>query len=399
MLPNTSTEFKFESNLQLLLRYIEHNQYRGFDLYDGLKITDSPILLKNRYINSFLTQSFKLSPVNVRKLVGIKPTKMPKAMGLFLNCYALLAEITVDKDQSESYLNKAKPILAWLEANCAQGYGGPCWNFGFNYRQMFDTPTVVITSIIAKGLFNYYNVTKCEQAKRILLKIADFILSDLPTTTTDDGLCFSYTPIQRECCFNASMLATETLAKIYFLTNEQKLLDYICRSVDFTIAYQKDDGRWNYRVDTATGNERAQVDFHQGYVVESLYDTIKYAGLNDPKYEKALHRGTEFYYKEQFFPDGRAKRRLPRIWPVDIHNQSQGIITFSKLCELDSQYLGFSKTIAQWTIDHMQNRSGYFYFQVYPHFTNKIAYMRWSQAWMALALIELKKAWKNSFSK
>lgn len=393
-----STEFIFESNLQQILGYVERNQYCGVDLYDGLKITNSPILLKNRYTNSFLTQFFKLSPINIRKLVGIKPTIMPKAMGLFLNCYALMAEITVNEDESLAHLNKAKPILDWLEKHCVQGYGGPCWNFGFKYRQMFDTPTVVITAIIAKGLFNYYNVTKCEQTKSLLLKIADFIFTDLPTTTTDDGLCFSYTPIQRECCFNASMLATETLAKIYFVTNEERLLDYICRSVDFTIAYQKDDGRWNYRVDTATGNERLQVDFHQGYVIESLFDTMKYAGLSDTKYKNALHKGTEFYYKEQFFPDGRAKRRLPRVWPVDIHNQAQGIITFSKLCELDSRYLGFSKTIAQWTIDHMQDRSGYFYFQVYPLFTNKIPYMRWSQAWMTLALIELKKAWRNSFS-
>ena len=34
----------------------------------------------------------------------------------------------------------------------------------------------------------------------------------------------------------------------------------------------------------------------------------------------------------------------------------------------------------------MQDPSGFFYFQKWPLLTNKISYMRWSQAWMSLAL-------------
>jgi hypothetical protein len=34
----------------------------------------------------------------------------------------------------------------------------------------------------------------------------------------------------------------------------------------------------------------------------------------------------------------------------------------------------------------MQDKEGYFYYQKRKYFTNKISYMRWTQAWMFFAL-------------
>ena len=36
-----------------------------------------------------------------------------------------------------------------------------------------------------------------------------------------------------------------------------------------------------------------------------------------------------------------------------------------------------------------RDERGYFYYQVTPYYKNKISYMRWSQAWMLLALSTL----------
>ena len=55
-----------------------------------------------------------------------------------------------------------------------------------------------------------------------------------------------------------------------------------------------------------------------------------------------------------------SKWRLPKIYPVDIHNQSQGIITFSKLRSYHPSYFNFAKTIKEWTIENMQDKTGYF---------------------------------------
>ena len=40
-------------------------------------------------------------------------------------------------------------------------------------------------------------------------------------------------------------------------------------------------------------------------------------------------------------------------------------------------------------MENMRDREGYFYYQVQPFYKNRISYMRWSQAWMLLALSTL----------
>ncbi|MCH7720309.1 MAG: hypothetical protein IH988_04885 [Planctomycetes bacterium] len=53
---------------------------------------------------------------------------------------------------------------------------------------------------------------------------------------------------------------------------------------------------------------------------------------------------------------------------------------------------GQTKTIADWTIDSLQDSDeGFFYYRKYRHFRNKTSYMRWGQAWMLLALTTLLK--------
>ena len=381
-----------QQSLQKLTKWVEERDYTGFDIYDGLKITNSQKILHNKFVNIFITQFFKHNPINLRKLVGIKKTKMPKGVGLFLQGYVLLNK------SDEGNLKKAEILKNWLLKNTAKGYSGICWNFGFNYKFMFDMPTVVITAIIAKGLFEYYRLTKCEETKDVLRSICDFILKDLPITETNDGINFCYTPqkeIANICCYNASMLGAEILAKVYSITGEEELIDYAKKAVDFTLAHQHEDGRWNYSIDINTGKERAQVDFHQGYVLESLAEFMKYSKINDDKYEIALKKGLEFYRNEQFFDSGRSKWRLPKVYPVDIHNQAQGIITFSKLSYVNPDYYDFAVKIAEWTIKNMQDKTGYFYYQKHKYYTNKIPYMRWAQAWMFLALANLIASERN----
>ena len=79
-------------------------------------------------------------------------------------------------------------------------------------------------------------------------------------------------------------------------------------------------------------------------------------------------------------------------WPVNIHNQSQGIITFTKAHEAGygEKYLEFAEAILNWTLENMQGKDGHFYYLKYPFFTNKIPYMRWSDGNMLYALSHLK---------
>ena len=154
--------------------------------------------------------------------------------------------------------------------------------------------------------------------------------------------------------------------------------------MDYVVHKQHPDGHWNYSINEA-GVERQQIDFHQGYILDCMKEVLALLDAKNDDYTLAIHRGMEFYHTAQFFKNGQAKWRLPKVYPVEIHNQSQGIISFSK----EQKYEPFARTIALWTIKHMQHKKGFFYYRKYRMHTHKISYMRWSQAWMFVALTEL----------
>jgi len=235
------------------------------------------------------------------------------------------------------------------------------------------------------------NLRRCErcilpETFPFITCVCNFILNDLPITRTDTGICFSYTPLKRDYCYNASMLGAEMLARAYALTGDEELSSMATEAVDFVLSYQKEDGRWYYEIDLESGVEDKQIDFHQGFVLESLCAYMQYTSNTCDTYRTALRKGAKFYREALFYPDGRSLYRLPREWPVDIHNQAQGIITFTKLAEFDPDYLPFAEKIARWTVEHMQDPDGYFYYRKHRFYTNKIPYMRWGQAWMMMGL-------------
>jgi len=376
-------------SLEKLRNYIESEHFKGYDPYDTLN-SHVPFYWLGKWGPILAIQSQKINPINIRQFFGIKKGYNPKAMGLFLHAYSILYAKTNKKE----YLDKADYFFEWLKENYSNGYSGYCWGYNFDWASPAKyleayTPSIVVTGFISKGIFEYYQITKDKKAFDVLQSVCDFILNDIPITEMEKGICFSYTPIKIDCCYNASILGAEIFAKVYSINKDKKLLVYAQKAIDFIIDKEKDTGFWNYSIDLESGRERKQIDFHQGYILESLCEFIKYSGIYNEKYNNALEKGAIFYKNEQFFENGQSKWRLPKIYPIDIHNQSQGVITFSKLNNLYPGYLNFAKTILEWTIENMQDKIGYFYYQKNKFYLNKIPYMRWSQAWMMLALATL----------
>jgi hypothetical protein len=147
------------------------------------------------------------------------------------------------------------------------------------------------------------------------------------------------------------------------------------------VSTQAADGSWVYGLDSLHG----WIDnYHTGFILDALDDYGKYAG-NDG-IEAALLRGREFYRRQLFLNDGTPKFSPHSIWPVDGHCLAQGILTFSRRQETNPEDFAFAGKIAQWGINNLQHPTGYFYFQKHRHWTNRIAHIRWVQAWMFLAL-------------
>lgn len=380
----------FDKALAQLLGYVEAEDFKGYDPYDTLN-TSLPIHKLGKWGSAIAIQIQKRNPVNLRPMLGIKKEHNPKALGLFLKTYSLLFKHT----GNEQYLDTANKLFDLILDNKSKGFSGSAWGYNFDWANPGNvvkayTPSVVVTAFVCDGLWEYYGISKSDKAKDEILSACDYIINDLPITKLSEGISIAYTHTSTGCCYNASLLGAETLSKAYSITRDQEYLNLIKGSVDFVLSKQKNDGSWYYSYNPVTGEERKQIDFHQGFVLISLESIRKLTGYRNEEVKEAVQKGLEFYYQHQFFDDGRSKWRLPNEYPVEIHNQAQGIITFSELGREYDYHEYFADTIAEWTIKNMQGDKGYFYYQMHRYYTNKIPYMRWSQAWMALALTLLK---------
>lgn len=381
-----------KQSAESLASYIEGERYAGYDPYDTLT---SPINFGalGKWGAAIAVQAGKKCPVNLRPLLGIHKDINPKAMGLFLKAYCLRYQQSQDLKQKEF----ADALFTWLLNHTSQGYGCACWGYNFDWANPDEnlkafTPSVVVTGFVIDGIFEYYKTFNNKAAREVIKSACDFIINKLAITELSHGISIAYTAKSKGCCYNASLLGAETLIKGYCLVGRQEFLELAQGAIKFVLHQQKADGRWNYSYDPETGKEREQVDFHQGFILLSLHHCLRNLGRSWPEVEQAIEKGLTFYWNEQFFPNGRAKWRLPKIFPADIHHQAQGIITFSELAYLQPKYLQSAKVVADWTIKEMQDKRGYFYYRKHRFYTCKIPYIRWGQAWMLLALTELLKA-------
>ncbi len=375
----------YESCL-LLHNYIQQEQYRGYDPYDTLK---SPFPFKRFgvIIPTLAIQFQKYNPINIRKLLGIKKDYVPKGLGLLLKAYCLLNRFNPD----EFPISIADSLFELVKDCQSDQYELPGWGINFDLADLrgyrvANSLSSVATSIVLDGVLEYYYLSGKDEAKKMILDAAKLIDQHIPITEYDEGISYSYKPDSKGSCYNASLFASELLAKADMLSGEYVHSENINKAIDYVLSKQKDKGEWLYSFDPATGRERKQIDFHQGFVLCSL-DRLNNLLLEKRQdIETAIVKGLKYYKNYQFYANGKSLWRIPKAWPVDIHNQSQGIITFSELAHYDDNYQNFAKTITEWTIENMQHDKGYFYYRIFNHHTNKISYMRWSQAWMLLAL-------------
>lgn len=382
---------KTNDSIIKLRNFIESENFKGYDPYDTLN-SSIPLIKMGKWIPALATQFQKRNPLNIRPLLGIKKGYNPKGMGLMLKAYCL------DYKRTGDFLVKQQAdfLFKWLSQNYSKRYSGHCWGYNFAWanpqrKLKAYTPSVVVTAFVIDGIMEYYKLTESKEAKDIIISSTKYIVNDLPLLKFKDGWSISYTEQSSGACYNASLLGAETLVKAYSLNGDKSLLEIASKCVDFVLSKQNSDGSWYYSFNEEKDTERKQIDFHQGFILVSLHNYLKYSKIKRADVEKAILEGLLYYRNAQFFDNGISKWRIPKQWPIEIHNQSQGIITFSMLREYGVDFSEFAHTISEWTIGNMQDDLGYFYYQFHKYYKIKIPYMRWSQAWMLLSLNELLK--------
>jgi hypothetical protein len=390
--------------LRKLDDWIEHESFEGWDPHDALNSPFVQALVGgNDFLRVFAVQGLRRCPINLRSLLGVPKQRNPKAFGLFLATYS--AKFRSAKHPN--YLRLVKFFAQWLNENAIKGLAGPCWGYNFDWpnRGFFapaGTPTIVNTSFIALSFLDAEpllekSVTVASQQERGIeapqhveaLDIArgccKFILRNLNSyRPSPRELCFSYTPLDRRFVHNASLMGAWLLAAVYARTGEPELAESAFAATRFTAARQRSDGSWPY----GTSPHDQWVDnFHTGFVLVALREIGRL--LNTNEFDEPSESGYHFWKERMFLPSSAPKYYPDRTYPIDVHCVAQAILTFVRFSACDSEALRKADRLALWAIKNLQDKKGFFHYQIHRWHRVRIPYMRWGQAWMQLALTKL----------
>jgi rhamnogalacturonyl hydrolase YesR len=372
-------------SLHKLREYCEKEGFKGWDPYDGLnsKVFQAlPWIRNNSFAKLAWIQLFKRNPLNLRKIAMVPKDYNPKGLALFLSGYCNLYKI----GPKEEYVEKIRFFADKLLTLQSKGFSGACWGYNFDWQskaffQPKYTPTIVTSTFIGNSLFDAYEITRNEEYKNTAISVADFILKDLNRTYDNDGdFVFSYSPFDKTRVFNASLLGSRMLSKVYSYTGDKTLIENARKSVAYCCKFQQNDGSWMY---SPLPFHQWIDSFHTGYNLECISDYQKESG--DLSFLPNIKKGLNYYIANFFTEEGVPKYYNNSVYPVDVHAPSQLILTLNKLGLLN-EFSGLVQKVVTWTINNMQDKSGYFYFQKSKHYTIKIPYMRWCQAWMFYSL-------------
>jgi hypothetical protein len=378
-----------EAAFDRLLGYGDRVEWAGYDPYDALR---SPVVralaFGARWPRIAWIQLLKRSPVNLRPLLLVPRGVNPKGLGLVARalCFESVARGT-DRRAAVSRLLERLDALRSPHATGA-GWG---YNFDWQSRAFFvpeRTPSIVCTTFVANAYLDAYRLWRESEWLARAREACDFVLTDLNRTPGEDGsFCFSYTPLDRTCVHNASMLGAELLARVAAETGEPELREAALAATRFTLKAQSRDGSWSYG-DLAF---QSWVDsFHTGFVLVSLDAVICACGKAE--WLEPLRRGYAFYRQRFFLADGTPKYYDNELYPIDIHSAAQALVTFAALSKLDPGAIESGGRVFGWTIENMRRADGSFAFQKHRRYTNRTSYIRWSQAWMVYGMARLLAA-------
>ena len=368
-----------------LLRAARVRGWRGRDPYDALA---SPlgraVCVLGPPARYALTQASLRLPL-VRSLAAAPPLLNPKALALFLG-----ASARASAGETPRPGHPALELLRLLSESQCPGGG---WGYPFPWQsRYFWAPAGMMNAVVTATV----GWMACEAADRLSVPDAgalgrescDQLFTRLQRTCVGSGIAISYTPGDRTRVVNISALAARVLARAGEERAEARGL--ASELTTFVLATQRPDGSWPYALDAGAEWEDS---FHTGYILEAMIDVDRY-GIEIPR--DALARGFEAY-RRFFDDDGAARLRPDAASPLDAHSAAQGILTYLRLEE--SRYREIAgreraaeraAEIARWAMANLylpdEERFAY---RIVSGRADRRNFLRWVQAWMALALATL----------
>jgi hypothetical protein len=340
-----------------------------------------------------LTQGLKRSPVNFRQLLRIPKTQNPKGIALFLSSLLILERLNATgRTEIDSMVDRLLDLRS-------PGTDYWCWGYSFPWQTRTivvpsGAPNLVCTSFVANALLDAFDQSGESRCLEMGLGAAEYILNELYWTEGSTA-GFSYpVPSARGQVHNANFLAAALLCRAYAYTSEERFLVPALRTARYSAAKQQPDGSWFYG---EAESQRWIDNFHTGYNLCALQAISRYAETTE--FDSVLRSGFQFYRDHFFEKDGAVRYFHDKKYPIDTHCVAQSIITPVSLQEIDRSNLHLAQSVLQWALTHMWNVRGFFHYRVLRACKIRTPYMRWSEAWMLLAMVTLLDALRSEGKK
>jgi rhamnogalacturonyl hydrolase YesR len=378
------TGVRIHGSLQRVEKWIEDHRYQAFEPFDGLSSPLGRLTRVSPLLDRLLQQVGRQSPINFRPLLGIKPLPSTKGRGYMAAGYLNLYSLTADRE----YEKKAVSCFDWLMAHKSPKFEEYSWANHFDYasrggRYGTHESIIVWSALIGQAFLDGFELLGDERYLRVAQSVCRWILA-LPREKTASGTCLSYHMLEQNSVHNASMLGAAMLARTWRHSKNADYLDLASEAMRYSCTRLRPDGAWWY----GEAEKYHWIDnFHTGYNLDSLKCYIENTG--DRTFEPQLNLAFEYFTSTFFETTGRPKYYHNRTYPIDIQCASQAIETLAKFSGRGADVLSLAERVAEWTIEHMQDPTGYFYYRRYPLMAARIPMLHWGQATMfhALALL------------
>jgi hypothetical protein len=380
-------------SIERLCQWLEKNDYRGYDTFDGLNAAYlRPLTFHNKFLQTVLQQGVRRFPLNLRPILGIPKSHSTKGMAYLARGFMRLHDATGDRVWAE----KAKYALSWLIEHKTAGYSGACWGNHFDYqcRSFYlpkGVPTIVWTSLIGHAFLDAYQHFNDKEYLNIATSACEHIVRDMERFPDGDTHCITYVPGVKNEVHNANTLGGSLLARTYSFTRTEGYRDIARKAIAYAAKYQRPDFSWWYG---EKDNLHWVDNFHTAYVLDCFKHYAE--GTGDTSFDTACNNGYEYWKKTFVLADGTPRYYDYKTLPIDIQCCSQAIDTLVFFHDRDATSLELAEKVARWTIENMQDSSGYFYYRRYSRWlVNKTPTLHWGQATMLCALAALHRAWNH----
>ncbi len=343
----------------------------------------------------FLTQLNFYSPLNLRKILKVRPGRNTTAMALLTGISVRMHRLT----GKPIHLSDALFTGDWLLEKAAEtGPGSIGWTREIEYQSSRSTrhtsvrTLTFINSLAIKALVELYRETGKPEYLDAASKAGRHLVEVTPRIVYPYGVCLSYTDEEKHEILNASILAGGALSFLCSFKPSDRARDLSLDILRYAIHVQNADGSWHYSRKFGKPFKR-QFDFHQCYVIEGISDYEGLSGDISNSAKDAVQKGLDFYVSTLLDHKMRPYWRYPKKYPIDIHNVSHGLSLLIRhrrdLQESSRMIKGILGILIN---DFYSPFSGRFYYQRYPHLTVRHQFIRWNDCWSLVSLCDLLEA-------